>query len=666
MVGAVPAGGADAGDGGWYRIAFAGRITPEDRAAVDARGARAVDYWPHHSYLAWLDQGTADRVRDLERVTAVEALSPAQKIDPHLGRAEVAGRYTIQVYGGALDAALGDLEELVEVARVRPAQPDGALMDVLATAAPAALLRMAMLPQVRYIGPAPVGPVPLDEISNQIMAGNRRGGDPPEPGYEDWLDRVGLSGEGERVSVVDTGVDPHPDFQDRLVARVEYSRTVAEPLDVGHGTHVAGIVGAKATEFPGVNRVRDNRGHLYGLGVAPEVEILDQNALAVTSSALLCNVIWPPQDWGWERLTQDALDHDTNVYNASWWTCEATGGGYIESARIFDILSRNADWRTEDEFEPFTFVFSAGNSGEGRDDDDTRITSPAEAKNLITVAASTNARAGADGREVASFSSRGFAVDGRVVPTVTAPGANIMSTRAFTATAICGVPPSDSFALYASCSGTSMAAPHATGAVALLREWWRVRQGRRGEPSPAMTRALLVNTAEPVGPGNHIPNRDEGWGRIHLGNLFNRSTRWVLSDERVVFQRRDDSHTVTVRPDRPGRPLRVTVAWSDAPGAAGADPALVNDLDLVVERMRGGQVVQRWRGNVLRRSRSVSGGRPDRRNNIENVFLPQAGRDTYRITIRAHNLPGDGVPGNRSRTDQDFALVVQNARTIQR
>ena len=71
-------------------------------------------------------------------------------------------------------------------------------------------------------------------------------------------------------------------------------------------------------------------------------------------------------------------------------------------------------------------VFSAGNAGPGPG----TITAPKEAKNLIVVG---NARS--EGRPVpqidsmAPSSSRGPALDGRILPTVVAPGDSVASTR---------------------------------------------------------------------------------------------------------------------------------------------------------------------------------------------------------------------------------------------
>ena len=65
-----------------------------------------------------------------------------------------------------------------------------------------------------------------------------------------------------------------------------------------------------------------------------------------------------------------------------------------------------------------------------------------------------------------------------------------------------------------------------------------------------------------------------------------------------------------------GQPFRVTLAWTDPPGATPA-AAYVNDLDLEVNV--GGQL---YRGNVFSGATSATGGSSDTRNNVESVFLP--------------------------------------------
>ena len=105
----------------------------------------------------------------------------------------------------------------------------------------------------------------------------------------------------------------------------------------------------------------------------------------------------------------------------------------------------------------------------------------------------------------------------------------------------------------------------------------------------------------------------------------------------------------------PTKPLRVTLAWTDAPGST-AGNAYNNNLDLTVTV--GGQT---YLGNVFTGAFSVTGGVADARNNVESVFLPAGLSGAYTITVTAANINSDGVPGNADALDQDFALVVYNS-----
>jgi subtilisin family serine protease len=119
------------------------------------------------------------------------------------------------------------------------------------------------------------------------------------------------------------------------------------------------------------------------------------------------------------------------------------------------------------------FVAAAGNSGPrcGSIEDP-----PAPYADAFTVGAT-----GENG-QVAEFSSRGPARDGAAKPDVVAPGAEVVS-------ALPG-------GTYGALDGTSMAAPHVAGVVALM---WSAQPALVGDVD--RTRSLLRDTAKPVAPG---------------------------------------------------------------------------------------------------------------------------------------------------------------------
>ena len=87
-----------------------------------------------------------------------------------------------------------------------------------------------------------------------------------------------------------------------------------------------------------------------------------------------------------------------------------------------------------------------------------------------------------------------------------------------------------------------MAAPHASGAVTLITEWWRTFNGG-DDPSPGMAKALLVNGAVDMGTAD-IPNINEGWGRINSTNIISPSAATEYWDQPVVFDNSGESWSI--------------------------------------------------------------------------------------------------------------------------
>ena len=656
LVYAAPGSARSAG-GGWHRIALTAPIEQTDLDRLTSAGATALRYWPRDSYLAWVADSDVAAVAAVPGVRRVDALTAGEKVHATLDRAGVRNALLVHVFAPSVGAVSQRLEQRWSVTASAP--PSDGVVTLLVAAPLSAAPAIAALDEVVYVGPASGGLQALDEIGDQIVAGAIEGSQVALPGYEQWLADQGVDGSGVRVSIVDTGIDAHPDLGSRIKGRVNYSRSPAgEPTDIGgHGTHVAGIVGGDATGLPGVGRVRDGAGYLYGLGVAPKVEFVDQNAIATTSpSGLNCSGGWMPEG-GWPVLTEDAIANGAHIWNASWRTCEGAGIGYVDSSRNLDQMVRDGDAAIPGD-QGFTMVFAAGNAGANSGNaSETSIEAPSEAKNTIVVAASANARGTLNPNNLAGFSSRGPAVDGRFLPTVTAPGQSVMSTRSRGGTTACAIPTTDSYGLYSSCSGTSMAAPHVTGAVALLTQWWRGLSGGV-DPSPAMTKALLINSATDMAEPD-IPNKDEGWGRVNLGTLFSTAVPRVTLDQTTLLTNPGDATSVRIAVADPTRPLKVSLVWTDAAAAAGAETALVNDLDLTVADDAGRQFL----GNILVDGTSVAGGSADRLNNLENVFVANPA-SAYTVTVQAAALPGDGVPSAGDSTDQDYALVITNGTVV--
>lgn len=126
---------------------------------------------------------------------------------------------------------------------------------------------------------------------------------------------------------------------------------------------------------------------------------------------------------------------------------------------------------------------------------DTTLTIPAAARNVITVGA-YNALTDS----IASFSGRGNTTDGRFMPTIVAPGVDIMSAA-----------PGGS---YSSNTGTSIAAPFVTGSAALMMEWGIIRGNDKYLYGDKL-KAYLIKGAR-LFPGQDGVNTQAGWGALCL------------------------------------------------------------------------------------------------------------------------------------------------------
>lgn len=619
------------------------------RERLEAEGLQVLAYVPHDAYLVWAadPDGRAAARLDTIRFVRWHGQIPAQaKQSPpgalKRGVAELMVLHVPQEGTADLTATIASLGGELESAW--PAQPDGRLWLAIVRLEADRIAELLADDGVVWLEPAPGPPVLGGEMSSVVVSGVLPDGH-PVPGYRSWLDDVGFDGTEVLWAVVDSGVDPlHPDFP-RLdgisYPGCETDLPGDDPGFAGHGTPVASIVAGTAAAG-----LADDDGFLWGLGVAPGASLLSQNAICGP------DVPWPPSG-GWQILSRDGILAGAVGSNNSWNSQEGSAHGYQASERVHDLMVRDGNFDTPNIAEPYLLVFNAGNDGPAP----SSIPAPMEAKNLITVGAIDNWRVAGNLHTVVEYSSRGPTLDGRLYPTVVAPGRRVGGAEHRLGGLygpIYEIPGTDG--LYMSFEGTSAAAPHVSGMLAVITQWWRATRHTEA-PSPAAARAMVVNAAVPLDQGPPPPSFDSGWGLVNLERIIASDDPLWTADQEVVLGTPGALWQQRVMVADPARPLRVTLAWTDAPAAAGASPALVNDLDLVVET--GGTS---YRGNHLVDGWSAPGGTADRLDNLEDVRVA-APSGSALITVAVANLPGDGVPYNADATDQDFAIVCRNCRT---
>jgi subtilisin family serine protease len=339
----------------------------------------------------------------------------------------------------------------------------------------------------------------------------------------------GTSGDRIVWAVIDSGIDKdHPHFAggtvtDPVVSRLHRDFTSLLEADgkmdddpapaltdpFGHGTHVAGIIAGTAPTDPGKLLIAANQPTSGDLpswvrrtlppgrtlsGMAPKarlvsLRVLDANGETASSVVIAALAQVRAFNEGGQQLSI----HGVNLSIGCDWYPDEFAAGQSPLCRELDLLVGTG----------VVAVVSAGNSGAGGTltggSGDvfgrlSTITDPGNAIHAITVGSTHRSQPHTYG--VTYTSSKGPTLDGRLKPDLIAPGERI--TSAATGALINGIALLQSdepgIARYVEDSGTSMAAPHVSGAIAAFLS---VREEYIGQPEEV--KRLFMTNATSLG-----------------------------------------------------------------------------------------------------------------------------------------------------------------------
>ena len=278
-------------------------------------------------------------------------------------------------------------------------------------------------------------------------------------------------GKGVTVAVLDTGCDStHPDLQERIIGGRNFTDDDGSNPDIfldynGHGTHVAGTIAAQQND----NGV---------VGVAPEASLLIVKVLNKKGSG--------QYEWIINGINY-AIEQKVDIISMSL-------GGPNDMPELHEAIKKAIN-------NNILVVCAAGNEGDGDDSTD-EFAFPGRYNEVISVGAINLERRSSD------FTNSHNEID------LVAPGEKILSTYLN--------------GKYATLSGTSMAAPHVSGALALIKSLVNNNFGR--ELSEPELYAQLIKRTVPLG----FSPKLEGNGLVyltvleHLTDVFEKESKELV------------------------------------------------------------------------------------------------------------------------------------------
>ncbi len=647
-----------------YILHLAGPLNSVQRKQLDDLKVYLVDVSGRNEYKTFLTVDQYSAIRVLSFVISVEvAKKTSKKKVPEVVPGGRGLKYDISVYR---EEDVSKVTDMLASYQVVPLETTKTALRVLMRAESSTELldKLYHMPEVRTVEECKYASVFCNSGRAQM-------------GLVDKLNNSEFqwTGEGQIVGVLDTGIDDtHADLVPAIAVKIAIPGGSIVDQN-GHGTHVAGIIAGRGIK---------SKKKTIGVAMGSKLFVVGMSE-GNTSRIIL------PLDY--KKFLDPPIQGGAKILNMSWGY--ESRGEYDEGCIKVDEYA----WQNPE----VLLVVAVGNSGSCANNnyEYRTVNSPASAKNVITVGASTvecdrqcpnnkftwdqmlpskfsmlpasRENVCAPPVKPAALSSRGPTQAGCIKPDVLAPGTCIESTKS-----VIHLPDifidgcvvnNDS---YAAASGSSMATPCVSGCAAILREFLQKKYDCFN-PSAALLKAMLILSASFDNTyGNAArrkltgyPDFDQGFGHINLRSVLPHSGaptkrrllfRDILSKSpdalasRMIPGDQIKSFYVTSVNILPGcRELKVALVWTDYPGTS-----VMNNLQLDVRTPNGmgypGNYQHRYLKNDPLTPENDEKVIPfDKVNCVETVVLINPKPGVYGLRVTAQNTP---------KPNQGYALVV--------
>ena len=419
----------------------------------------------------------------------------------------------------------------------------------------------------------------------------------------------------------------------------EFNNRVKEgesDFTLAHSTHVAGTIAGKGVD----EKARGMASSATVLSYNMSSDFLEMNDEARRGMILSNHSYGGVAGWNWDGYKGAWVWHGDHTISADE---DYKFGYYNQQASTWDAIAY--------EYPNYLMVKAAGNSrgfGDGVEagnflymtDEGAVLAEPdmepfpvngpydcipthSVAKNILTVGA-INKTDYLYPTSVSSayFSSWGPADDGRIKPDIVTEGVDIYSCT------------NSGYKDYELQSGTSMAAPAATGSIALLQEYHKNTYG--SYMSSSLCKAVVIHSAKECGTATG-PDYAYGWGLLDTEAAI----PLINKTEADIIQL-DIEELVEFEVDALGsEPLKLTMVWTDPAHDAMPEeldnrtPVLINDMDVRIYDELGNEFYP-WVLDVENPALPATKG-DNVVDNVEQIVIDNPAAGKYRVVVSYKN-----------------------------